>query len=206
MTIVMVSESPSWANMREPPLRKTYMGILKYHQTSIISYERGWPLACLEDLIKPNQASHQGARWTSSVSMLKVPVLALIIETSTAWPWYRRSFQGICRGLWIIIAELTCGLFPWSFAWCSPHVQLKWYRVAWVLALTEIWALVVSVFPVAAIAHHYYSVVLFYQLVLLKILLTRGVFLGNHSSMKANTDILTWNALNHYWKIACGIE
>jgi hypothetical protein len=38
------------------------MGILKYHQTSLISYERGWPLACLEDLIKPNQSSHQGAR------------------------------------------------------------------------------------------------------------------------------------------------
>jgi hypothetical protein len=39
------------------------MGILKYHPTSLIlSYERGWPLACLEDLIKPNQASHQGAR------------------------------------------------------------------------------------------------------------------------------------------------
>jgi hypothetical protein len=28
----------------------------------LISYERGWPLACLEDLIKPNQASHRGAR------------------------------------------------------------------------------------------------------------------------------------------------
>jgi hypothetical protein len=63
---------------------------------------RGWPLACLEDLIKPHQASHQGARWTSSVSMLKVPVLALIIETSAVWPWCRRSFQDICRGLWII--------------------------------------------------------------------------------------------------------
>jgi hypothetical protein len=108
------------------------MGILKYHQTSLISYERGWPLACLEDLIKPNQASHQGARWTSSVS-IKVPVLALIIESSAVWPWCRRSFQDICRGLWIIIAELTCGLFPmifrmvflayfpWSFAWCSSH-------------------------------------------------------------------------------------
>jgi hypothetical protein len=61
------------------------MGIHKYHRTSLISYERGWPLACLEGLIKPNQASHQGARWTStSVSMLRVglPVLALIIETS----------------------------------------------------------------------------------------------------------------------------
>jgi hypothetical protein len=85
------------------------MGILKYHPTSLISYERGWALACLEDLIKPNQASHQGARWTSSVSILKVPVLALIIETSAVWPWYRRSFQDICRGLWIIIAALTCG-------------------------------------------------------------------------------------------------
>jgi hypothetical protein len=38
------------------------MGILKYHQTSLISNERDWPLACLEYLIKPNRASHQGAR------------------------------------------------------------------------------------------------------------------------------------------------
>jgi hypothetical protein len=38
------------------------MGILKYHQTSLISYERGWPLAYPDGLIKPNQASHQGAR------------------------------------------------------------------------------------------------------------------------------------------------
>jgi hypothetical protein len=38
------------------------MGIFKYHPTSLISYERGWALACLEDIIKPNQASHQGAR------------------------------------------------------------------------------------------------------------------------------------------------
>jgi hypothetical protein len=30
--------------------------------TSLVSYERCWPLACLEDLLKPNQASHQGAR------------------------------------------------------------------------------------------------------------------------------------------------
>jgi hypothetical protein len=42
------------------------MGILKYHLTSLISYERCWPLAYLGDLIKPNQAS----------------LLALIIETS----------------------------------------------------------------------------------------------------------------------------
>jgi hypothetical protein len=38
------------------------MGILKYHPTSLMRYERGWHLACLEDVIKPNQASHQGAR------------------------------------------------------------------------------------------------------------------------------------------------
>jgi hypothetical protein len=31
------------------------MGILKYHLTSLISYERGWPLACLDGLIKPNK-------------------------------------------------------------------------------------------------------------------------------------------------------
>jgi hypothetical protein len=35
------------------------MGILKYHPTSLIIYERGWPLACLEDLIKPNQGFYQ---------------------------------------------------------------------------------------------------------------------------------------------------
>jgi hypothetical protein len=28
------------------------MGILKYHPTSLISYEIGWPLACLDGLIK----------------------------------------------------------------------------------------------------------------------------------------------------------
>jgi hypothetical protein len=69
-------------------------------------------------LIKLNQASHQGARWTSSVSMLKVPVLALIIETSAVWPWYRMSFQDICRGLdnysraylWLISHDLSHGV------------------------------------------------------------------------------------------------
>jgi hypothetical protein len=99
------------------------MGILKYHQTSLVGYERGWPLACLEDLIKPNQASHQGARWISSVSMLKVPVLTLIIETSAVWPWCSRSFQDICRGLCIIIAELTCGLFPMIFRMVFPSCR-----------------------------------------------------------------------------------
>jgi hypothetical protein len=84
------------------------------------SYERGWPMACLDGLLKQNQASHQGARWKSSVSMLKVPVLALIIETSAVWPWCRRSFQDICRGLWIIIAELTCGFFPMIFRMVFP--------------------------------------------------------------------------------------
>jgi hypothetical protein len=82
------------------------------------------PLACLDGLIKPNQASHQGAKWTSSVSMLKVPVLALIIETSAVWPWYTRPFQDICRGLWIIIAELTCGLFPMIFRMVFPSWSL----------------------------------------------------------------------------------
>jgi hypothetical protein len=47
-------------SMREPPLRKTW----EYSNITqpLMSYERGWPLACLEDLIKPNQPSHQGAR------------------------------------------------------------------------------------------------------------------------------------------------
>jgi hypothetical protein len=48
--------------MHERTTTAKNMGILKYHPTYLISYERGWPLACLEDLIKSNQASHQGAR------------------------------------------------------------------------------------------------------------------------------------------------
>jgi hypothetical protein len=49
-------------NVHERTTTAKNMGLLKYHPTSLISYERGWPLACLEDLIKPNQASHQDAR------------------------------------------------------------------------------------------------------------------------------------------------
>jgi hypothetical protein len=39
-------------DMREPPLRKTweYSNITK----PLVSYERGWPQACLDGLIKPN--------------------------------------------------------------------------------------------------------------------------------------------------------
>jgi hypothetical protein len=104
------------------------MGILKYHLTSLISDERCWPLACLGDLIKPNQACHQGARWKSSVSMLRVPVLALIIETSAVWPWCRRSFQNIYRGLWIIIAGLTCGLLPMIFRMVCPSCEFAKFQ------------------------------------------------------------------------------
>jgi hypothetical protein len=98
--------------MREPPLRKTweFSNIIQ----PLISYERGWPLACLEDLINPNQVNIK-------CFYAKILVLALIIETSAVGPWYRRSFQDICRGLWIIIAELT--LFPMIFRMVFPHVQ-----------------------------------------------------------------------------------
>jgi hypothetical protein len=48
-----------------------------------------------------------------------IPVLA----TSAVWPWCRRSFQDICRGLWIIIAELICGLFPMIFRVVCPSCQ-----------------------------------------------------------------------------------
>jgi hypothetical protein len=106
--------------MREPPLRKTWECSNITQPLSSAMKE-----VCLEDLIKPNQASHQGARWTSSVSMRKVPDLALIIEASAVWPWYRRSFQGICRELWIIIAELTCGLFPMIFRMVFPSCEIS---------------------------------------------------------------------------------
>jgi hypothetical protein len=52
--------------------------------------------------------------------VLKVPALGLIIETSAVWPWCRMSFQDTCRGMWIIIAELTCGLFPMIFRMVFP--------------------------------------------------------------------------------------
>jgi hypothetical protein len=113
----------NFLNWHERTTTAKNMGILKYRLTSLISYEICWPLACLEDLIKPN---HQGARWTSNVSsMLRVPVLALIIETSAVWPWCRRSFQDVCRGqwiyscayLWLISHDLLHGvpLASWTF-------------------------------------------------------------------------------------------
>jgi hypothetical protein len=49
------------SNQTRPPSRvpgEHYSNITK----PLISYERGWPLACLDGLIKPNQASNQGAR------------------------------------------------------------------------------------------------------------------------------------------------
>jgi hypothetical protein len=118
------------------------MGILKYHQTCLISYEIGWPLACLDGLIKPNQTSHQGAKWTSSVSMLKVPVLALLIKTSAVWPWCRRSFQDICRGLdnyssaylWLISHDLSHGVslmklnIKTKVHWVKLQIHRLWHR------------------------------------------------------------------------------
>jgi hypothetical protein len=63
--VIYIVSSREWETfmitMREPPLRKTWEYSNITH-ISLISYERGWPLACLDDLIKPNQASHQGAR------------------------------------------------------------------------------------------------------------------------------------------------
>jgi hypothetical protein len=47
----LASHCELWRNMRTTTAKN--MRIIKYHQTSLISYERGWPLACLEDLIKP---------------------------------------------------------------------------------------------------------------------------------------------------------
>jgi hypothetical protein len=55
--------------------------------------------------------------------MLKVPVLAPIIETPAVWPWYGGHSRMFAED-WIIIAELPVAYFPWSFAWCSPHGKL----------------------------------------------------------------------------------
>jgi hypothetical protein len=67
------------------------------------------------------------------------------IRASTVWPW---SFQGICRGLWIIIAELTCGLFPWSFAWCSPHGLPSFRHNPWLVGAKH------CTIPTNQIAHY----------------------------------------------------
>jgi hypothetical protein len=44
--------------------------------------------------------------------VFQVPVLALIIETSAVWPWCRRSFQDICRGL---------DNYSWVYLWLISH-------------------------------------------------------------------------------------
>jgi hypothetical protein len=84
------------------------------------SYERGWPLACLDGLIKPNQASHQGARWTSSVSMLKVPVclgsnyrnISCLTLVQKVIPGYLQmnvdNYSWAC--LWLISHDLSHGV------------------------------------------------------------------------------------------------
>jgi hypothetical protein len=79
------------------------MGILKYHPTSHKLWKRLAPgIACLEDLIKSNQASHQGARWISSVYAKSTCLGSNYRNISSL----TQSDQNICRGLWIIIAEL----------------------------------------------------------------------------------------------------
>jgi hypothetical protein len=46
-------------------------------------------------------------------------------RNTAVWPSCSRSFQDICRGLWIIIAELTCGLFPMIFCMVFPSWALE---------------------------------------------------------------------------------
>jgi hypothetical protein len=83
-------------DMREPLLRKTW----EYSNITTNLSHKLWKR------LAPGMSGR--------FSMLKVPVLALIIETSAVWPWYRRSFQDICRGLWIIIAER-------AYLWLISH-------------------------------------------------------------------------------------
>jgi hypothetical protein len=120
-------------NKHERTTTAKNMVILKYHQTSLISYERCWPLACLDGLIKPGLPS--GCQVNIKYSMLRVPILALIIETSAVWPWCRRSFQDICRGLdnyswaymWLIpmIFHMVCPSWPSWTAQPTVHYQTK---------------------------------------------------------------------------------
>jgi hypothetical protein len=83
------------------------MGILKYHPTSLISYERGWPLACLEDLIKPNQAS------ISHDLSHGVPLMGSLTLVQKVIPGYLQRTVDF-------IAELACGLFPMIFRMLFP--------------------------------------------------------------------------------------
>jgi hypothetical protein len=92
------------------------MGILKYHQTSLISYERGWPLAYLESLIKPDQASHHaGCQVNIKCFYAKVPVLALIIETSAVWP--AALVQKVIPGY----LQRTVDNDSWAYLWLISH-------------------------------------------------------------------------------------
>jgi hypothetical protein len=97
-------------HMREPPLRKNGNTQISPNLSHKLwkRLDPGMP----GQSYQTKQASHQGARWTSIVSILKVPVLALIIETSAVWTWCRRSFQDICRGL---------DNYSWAYLWLISH-------------------------------------------------------------------------------------
>jgi hypothetical protein len=101
------------SDMREPPLRKTweYSNISQ----SLISYERGWHLACLEDLIKPNQASHQGARCFYAKSTClgsnyrNINSLTLVQKVISRY--LQRTVDNYSRAyLWLIAHDLLHGV------------------------------------------------------------------------------------------------
>jgi hypothetical protein len=96
--------------MREPPLRKTW----EYSNITqpLSSYERGMPGRSYQT--KPGLPS--GCQVNIKCFYAKSTCLGSNYRNIKSDPgntWYRRSFEGICRGLWIIIAELACGYLVW---------------------------------------------------------------------------------------------
>jgi hypothetical protein len=93
------------------------MGILKYHQASLISYERGWPLACLEDY-QTTPGLPSGCQVNIKCFYAKSTCLCSNYRNISSLTLVQKVIPGYLER--IIIAELICGLFPMIFRMVFP--------------------------------------------------------------------------------------
>jgi hypothetical protein len=102
------------------------MGILKYHQTSLIGYERGCmapgmpgryyqtkpglPSGCqvnIKCFYANSTCLGSNYRNISSLTLVQKVIPGYLQRTVDNYSW----------------AYLSVAYFPWSFAWCSPHAM-----------------------------------------------------------------------------------
>jgi hypothetical protein len=110
------------------------MGILKYHPTFLISYERGWPLACLEDLIKPNQAPPSGCQVNIKCFYAKSTCIgsnyrnisSLTLVQKVIQGYLQRTVDNYSRAyLWLISHDLSHGVPLMINAYYTDHWRKK---------------------------------------------------------------------------------